>query len=195
MTNGFEQGFDVWSQRGYYIIPSSPQYMSPYAIIKDPRLKNRLHYNLCGQLACIAAMGISLEEGMKAFLELPFGLNILNNNKTTHWAHLATFLKKLGATNINIKDGESIETLKGIMIALVNIDTRQGGQLMSLKDSSKPTAHWVWVKWVGVLTLYIYNPYTNASEPYSLKQFAAAHERTKGNSSRLLTIVAEEQEE
>jgi hypothetical protein len=67
LAEGYGRGREPWST--YNPDPDAAQYLSLFEILGDgyPRT---VHRNLCGELAVMAAMGLSLEEGLRLFAEV-----------------------------------------------------------------------------------------------------------------------------
>jgi hypothetical protein len=211
------------NHKGYYILggnesdtieerlPDAAQYMSPRLLTGNQHLIDSIHYYLCGELSVIAALGLDIEEGMNIFANTKdYDDRILNHpDRETYASELENFINEAGRGQFNdayTKSGDNaidtpeefIEHLEAgdKVIALVNIDGNQDGQLMSMDESGRDISHWVWVQDIiptkedDKPLVRVYNPYMNREEVYDWDTFAGAYEHTRGNDSMNLTVVA-----
>jgi len=93
------------------------------------------------------------------------------------------------SSNNNQEEFGSVDYLKesiqngNKVIALVNIDTVNDGNLRAMDDTNDPVAHWIEVQDVittkeGETYVRVYNPYMNREEIYDEETFMAAWETT-----------------
>lgn len=204
--SGFGYGVRVWDKYRYFE-STVAQYMSPYMITQNTRLRNSVHYNLCGELAVMASTGADISDGLNKFATLSGGTDIINNNKTTSAYILANFITALSfikydvpeipRNSIAIKEYETFDIALNsgdIIIALVNIDISREGNLRGMNESSRKVAHWVWVQKVFMIEdrkfVRVYNPYMNREEIYSYERFLSSYAQTYGNTSTYLSVYA-----
>nr|NIM92106.1 SH3 domain-containing protein [Anaerolineales bacterium] len=126
------------------------------------------HQNLCGQLAVMEAVRVSLEEGFRRFSDISDSYKeILQDPKReTNARHLKEFFNVFGWNYGEVSGDEhgiwlenALKTGKSV-IALVTID-RSTGRL-STKSENGTTAHWVGVKNYKDGRVTVYNPYNNS---------------------------------
>jgi len=160
---------------------------------------NGTHYNLCGELAVIGAVGDAIPEGLTLFKdEVDGGMDILKNNKTTHWSDLIDFFIKYewGPKMLTgcIDQKELAKGLRnGAVVALVNLS--KVNEILEPGEGNNYTAHWVTVLQVlktkdGLDAVRVYNSFENRDEYYTWDYFHDVWERTNGNSSTCLRVTA-----
>jgi hypothetical protein len=197
------------------------QYLDVNELAEFGRYWPRYHFNLCGELAVIAALDLDLKEGLLLFKKVngyePLnadgtkwgsisGEDILNDrNKTTSGYTLANFFEKAsgGALEASFKAGNiKAEEMANMLnegkslVALVNIDGNQDGRLDALDQSGDAIAHWVTVLDVveppeGPALVRVYNPYMNREEVYTWDTFQDGWAHTEGNTTQYGLVVAE----
>ncbi|MCI0551710.1 MAG: hypothetical protein L0287_12200, partial [Anaerolineae bacterium] len=204
--------------------PNAAQYLDLALVMsRAPGYRDVQHNQLCGQLSVIAALGKTLQTGFQVFADLLIndqddvknyldykidtGMDILTEpGQTTSYLTLEGFIEKLGGEgwNATTRSGKlnndpavlASQLQAGhTVIALVNIDNSNSGQLAGMANTPKTNqvAHWVWVQDVinlpdGTNLVRVYNPFMNQEEIYNWERFAEAWARTKGNSSTYLYI-------
>jgi hypothetical protein len=191
MHAGFGYEMEEWGDY-YQVYPDGSieevaQYLAPGLIITE---EDRLaiidgtgddvifstHYNLCGQLSVIAAMGLDFSEGLKIFAlitietwdkedlygikegdelydEFKRGSDILRMpGMTTSYATLENFIEDAGGSEVSashMKNGTK-EALLDLLIKgdkMISLVNIDGnGKLVPYDDVTKPIAHWVWVQ-------------------------------------------------
>lgn len=204
--SGFGGGVEVWDR--YHIGDTKiAQYMSPRRLTSSYKLRDSIHYNLCGELAVINALGIGIEYGFVKFAEMAGGTEILNTNMTTSGYVLANLISKIDGGKYSVPEIPrnsfgihnpvtmyKMTWNKDIIISLVNIDTYKYGNLRDINVSRHSVAHWVWVQKVfeydGNSFVRVYNPYMNREEIYSWEIFESAYRQTRGNTSKWLSVYA-----
>jgi hypothetical protein len=174
-TYGYHDGKEAWS---HYLNPdsSAAQYLKLaylFAAVGDLNYSDYTdenynpHYNLCGELALMEAVGVSLEEGLKKFRDTVSADILRDVGVGTSHTHLETFFEAFGWNSDHSQDDHSGTSLKEDVsnghstLALVTIDN-QGGQV----DANGNTAHWVGIKEIEDGEVRIYNPFTNKIEIY-----------------------------
>jgi len=196
---------------------SAAQYLSPRNILESEtdsttrqlgytHAIRSTHFNLCGQLAVIEALGINLTQGLRTFYEEvdhpnQSGRTILGNpNRGTYASELIQFIlavadqrnEKWEVTHHYLPWAagrldaiiEMIESAD-LVIALVNIDPSQTGKGRVGMGGS--TAHWVTlqevVEMAGEIFLRLYNPFMNREELYLWEVFDRSWEFAEINSA------------
>jgi hypothetical protein len=199
-TYGYGEGQEAWSN---YLNPDSAaaQYLKlalvfaamgdvNYALYTDENYNP--HYNLCGELAVMESVGVSLEEGLKRFRDYVSPGILQNMEGQTSAYNLEAFFEAFDYDSDHVEDNEDGTSLKEqvlsghSVIALVTIDNGQGNL-----DADGNTAHWVGVKDIKDGQVRIYNPFTNETETYAWEDFQSAWAETPGNNSEYLFIRAE----
>lgn len=165
-----------------------------------------VHFNLCGQLAVIEAMGINLPKGFRIFYEQVDDRDkdnsyILGNpNMGTYAADLIYFILAIAETQDEswsvehqylISREDRVEALKTlverneIVIALVDIDPSPMGN--GCVGGGVKTAHWVVLQDIfdlaGEIFLRLYNPFMNREEVYLWETFDRGWEMAELNSA------------
>ncbi len=199
-TYGYHDGKDPW---GHYLNSdsSAAQYLKLvylFAAVGDLNYKDYTddyfnpHFNLCGELAVMEAVWVSLEEGLKKFRDSVSADILRNMSAQTSVTHLETYFEAFGWNSDHSQDDYSGTGLKEEVsnghstLALVTIDNQQGQV-----NANGNTAHWVGIKDIADGEVRIYNPFTNKIETYDWENFRSAWAQTPGNNSRYLFITGE----
>jgi len=200
---------------------NATQYLDVWKLANLNLHRPYYHRNLCGELAVMAALHLDLKEGLRVFKDvigweptdnegeewdLMSGEDILlNRKKTTSGYTLVNFFETVteGALDASFEAGfvepaaiaNMLREGKSL-VALVNIDTLESGQLGPLDQSNGPAAHWVTVLDVveppeGPKIVRVYNPYMNQEEFYTWDTFTDAWSQTRGNTTQYGLVVAE----
>jgi hypothetical protein len=147
-----------------------------------------VHHNLCGQLAVMEALGVSLEEGFEVFAGM--GDRYQGILKDSSREVYGTELQYLFAAfnryaDVRVGDNELDQDIiaGNKVIALVTI---KNGVLHEQGN----TAHWVHVKTYGSSTVTFYNPFINETETLPRELFDAAWQSTPGNTGEYVKVVA-----
>ncbi len=196
---------------------TAAQYLSPRNILEAEEAGSHqpvgyyqairsTHFNLCGQLAVIEAMGISLPQGLRIFYDAvdkkdQWGSTILGNpNRGTYASELIDFIFAIGSRNGEkwelshhylASAGRRVSSLAelianaDVVIALVNIDpSRTGAGRVGMRGD---TAHWVTIQdlfqMAGENFIRIYNPFVNREELYLWEVFDQGWEMAELNSA------------
>jgi hypothetical protein len=200
-TYGYHDGKDAWS---HYLNPdsSAAQYLKLvylFAAVGDENYQEYTddyfnpHHNLCGELAVMEAVGISLEEGLKKFRDTVSAEILKDVGAGTSPDNLTAFFVELGWNSNHNEDDNSGTRLREEVsnghstLALVTIDNQQG-QI----GANGNTAHWVGIKAIADGEVRIYNPFTNKIETYDWEDFRSAWAQTPGNDSRYRFITGEQ---
>jgi hypothetical protein len=200
-TYGYHEGKDAWR---HYLNPdsSAAQYLKLaylFASVGDLNYKDYTddyynpHYNLCGELAVMEVVGISLEEGLKKFRDSVSAGILRDMRAQTSVTHLETFFEAFGWNSDHSQDDYSGTRLKAEVssghsaLALVTIDNQQGQV-----NANGNAAHWVGIKDIEDGKVRIYNSFTNKIEIYDWEDFRSAWAQTPGNNSRYLFITGEQ---
>jgi hypothetical protein len=145
------------------------------------------HFNLCGQLAVMEALGIPLEIGFRTFADLgPSYRDILRNpDRGTYSDELREFIEATGTTvGVDNRERELDGELRSgaKIVALVTIDE---GRV----DAGGTTAHWVHVTQYQENSVTFYNPFSNEEETILTDEFKQAWSSTPDNEKRNVTMV------
>ena len=155
------------------------------------------HTELCGELAVMHALGVSLEEGFARFVGLgeEFASILANPDMGTRAEQLKDFIESFSDCGWSAEYGEmSLEDIEADIhqnyqpIALVTID---GSGNVAQNGC---TAHWIHVTEVDYHEdrVYFYNPICNSEEQWvSINDFNAARAQTPGNPWGNIVVVAE----
>ncbi len=146
---------------------------------ENPEAYPSVHCNLCGVLAAMQSVGVSLEEGLRRFNELFPG--VLQQGGTTDSGQLETFFREaFDWFAVPCPFNHTNSTV----LALVTI---QGGQL----NPQGGVPHWVRVTRVSNDRVWSYNPYGNAEECADWVTFREAWADTPTNENvRYRLVVA-----
>jgi hypothetical protein len=159
------------------------------------------HYNLCGELAVIAAVGDTVPHGLSVFHSTDSGREIIKQGWTTGWWDLEELFAQYegwaaeSATGA-ISQGELAEQLRQdeAVVALISLNTSSGH--LEQGDGEQHIAHWVTVLEVldtqdGQGAVRVYNSLQNREEYYTWAYFYDAWRTTNGNSSTFLRVTAQ----
>jgi len=134
------------------------------------------HTELCGELAVMHALGVSLEEGFARFVGLgeEFAAILANSNRGSFDFELVAFIDAFSDhgwrnTNMTFNDAEQIGnyiSTGGTVIALVDLDTASGS---IIADGN--SAHWIHIINVKGDIIEIFDPYTNSQYSMSTSVF------------------------
>jgi predicted double-glycine peptidase len=198
-THGWGDGAAAWER---FTTSGGAQYLNLYELFRSMGFPlsyyeqfSTRHKNLCGELAVMAALGISLEEGFARFAELGSNFieiladpdrktgadqlkNFINAFSNLGWSGQATTGSSV-AVNSLLQEGKKV-------IALVTIDVNTNGMV----SGDGGTNHWVEIREINTDTgeIIYYNPYTNeVSEPISLAEFEQAWENASGGTQTIVT--------
>jgi hypothetical protein len=198
-TFGYQGGREPWAA---FATDGAAQYLNLYALFKSMGFPEEFyrdlptrHTNLCGELAVMQALGVSLEEGFARFAALgdSFEAILANKDMGTNDDELRRFINAFSDYGWR---GESLQSSSEDVqtriasgkkvIALVTIDLNQDGIVSGIGT----TDHWVEIREVNFMTdeIAYYNPYTNQVESVSKADFEAAWLNASGGHSQ--TIVA-----
>lgn len=197
-TFGYGAGAAGWQRYHTY---GAAQYLNLrklFQAIGDPDYAEYpvRHKNLCGELAVMEAVGVSLEEGFRRFRDMGAGYaSILKDaDEGTVSDHLIRFFGAFDDHSWHAKLGPS--TWEGVkwavhsgktMLTLVSFDTSNGGSV----SQSGNAAHWVRVTDVKNGRVFYYDPYSNLrGKSVTRKQFEDAWMKTPGNSGTLISVQA-----
>ena len=194
-TFGYGAGAAGWQRYHTY---GAAQYLNLrklFQAIGDPDYDKYpvRHKNLCGELAVMEAVGVSLEEGFRRFRDVgPSHATILRNAEMgTAPSPLRDFFNAFSdygwhgeQASSNAKDARD-RILRGEkVLALVTIDTAKGGRV----SMSGPTLHWVGLRSLSEETnrVVYYNPYTNGVETVAMAEFMCAWEKASGGAKLIV---------
>lgn len=200
LKHGFGRGKAAWKNYGPPHRPA--QYLIMREILGYPFIMSE-HWNLCGQLVVMAALGLDLVEGFTIFAKMYGGKDILDRRtQGTTISNLINFIVRANdvsdVVNIDgIVEFKSYSTIqdqfledqkagyKQVLLVTIN----QAGDV----DPDGTIAHWVW--FLGMdrsMNYVIYNPYDNLVETISKDVFPLAWETTPGNNGRYVAVIFKE---
>ena len=197
-TFGYGAGAAGWQRYHTY---GAAQYLNLrklFQAIGDPDYAEYpvRHKNLCGELAVMEAVGVSLEEGFRRFRDIRArSVRILRNPEMgTDQDDLTRFFKAFGDHGWDANPGPSTwEDLKWAVhsgkaiLALVTIDLADRGRV----SSQGATPHWVHVTKVAGGKVNYYNPYNNkGGESVTEQEFIDAWERSSGDNASFVSVEA-----
>jgi hypothetical protein len=156
------------------------------------------HHNLCGELAVMQALGISLQEGFARFSELGESyFDILANDTECNSQNLKKLIDAFsetgwtGSSAATSTDDVATRLASGEkIIALVTIDVNQDGAVAG----DGQTNHWVEIKEINNSTNEItyYNPFTNEiSNPVSITDFESAWQAASETGSQVIVSATQ----
>lgn len=214
LSNGFGQGPRSWedytadnANAAQYFRLRELAYEWGWDEHEEYGASNGVHYNLCGQLAVIGAVGDTLPDGLSLFNDIVFktssdevrdhGEDVLKENRSTWYYHLRDFLREYGweagSSTGDVSLEDLISDLRGgeAVVALVNLDTWT--EVLVPGEGDRYTAHWVTVLQVlrtvdGRDAVRVYNSFQNREEYYTWDRFHAVWEETDGNSSVCMRV-------
>jgi hypothetical protein len=221
-SHGFGRGWRPWED---YTTEgaSAAQYFRMRALAEewgwaDVDYYPQTHYNLCGELSVIGAVGGVIPDGLDLFNDLDFvtdhtvtvnkgkenereikldtGAHVFKNNLGTWASHLEEFFEAYGWEAVVDTGDATVENLTEelevgrAVVALVELSTTNG-----FLEPEGGTAHWVSVLQVlhtrdGEDIVRIYNPFQNREEYYRWDHFYACWTQTPYNSSVCLRVLA-----
>ena len=198
------QGWEVWKEYGSQA--RAAQYLFVKRILGSP-YRDSYHFNLCGQLAVCAAVGVDIRSGLSTFARIRDGYGktiLMDPQKTTHVNHLVWFFEKFRYKAIYRTDKYfGLKKFKNLidrsrdqrLIMLVTIDPK--GRISTMRKNveigQRSIAHWVYFIFLAAdnQSVYIYNPFHNKIEAVDLDLFLESWKITAGNSSQYLYLSAE----
>lgn len=195
--------------------PAVAQYLNLRKMLGSIRFPEA-HFNLCGELAVMATLGIGLEAGLRTFTNLPTGDGddiLADSSRGTLGSKLAEFYIFAGAAlDARFFRAENLAQPSPLaeppqllqmldegkkLVMLVNIDTAGNkGQLKPMAASNKKVAHWAALLDVTTaqneqVVLRMYNSFHNQEEFYTWPALRGAWKETNGNSSKYGMVIAE----
>ncbi len=194
-TFGWGEGASAWER---FATSGGAQYLNLYELFRSmgfpPEYYEQFstrHRNLCGELAVMAALGVSLEEGFARFAALGdvFKAILQNADEGTEADQLKDFINVFSDLGWNGAYGSSsiMDAVESIgrgekIIALVSIDLAASG----IVSDTGGTNHWVEIKYIDFTKEEVtyFNPYTNAVETISLEQFDGAWQKGSGGNTQ-----------
>lgn len=212
LADGFGEGPDAWGlDSANFTTPEAraAQYFRMRELVQEWGLATEYeagtyqatHYNLCGQLAVIAAVGDTVPHGLSVFHSTDSGREIIREGRTTAWWDLEQFFGQYqgwaaeSATGA-VSQGELAEQLRQgeAVVALVSLNKLTG--FLEQGDQSRHIAHWVTVLEVlptqdGQGAVRVYNSLQNREEYYTWAYFYDAWRTTNGNSSTFVRVTAQ----
>ncbi|MGD8604920.1 MAG: hypothetical protein PVF49_10165 [Anaerolineales bacterium] len=180
-TFGYGQGVQPWQAMGYHTY-GQPQFLNLRAVFRHLGWENwrdfpARHLNLCGPLATMESMNVSLEEGLRVFASTSSGQAILQDpNMGTSPSDLKQFVEDLGWQaeihygSINLAPFLASHQVVLALVASANGRVRRDGT----------SGHWVHILEVDEAQglVRFYNPLFNQDQEVTLTEFDAAWERT-----------------
>jgi hypothetical protein len=172
---------DGWER---YNTSGAAQYLNLELLFKDLGFGDHTeyanpHFNLCGELAVMEAVGASLEDGFRMFGEMgEYYQSILQApDRETSSRDLEDFFDQFG-WDAERKSGQGEDDLEvqlmagKSVLALVTIDN-------GLVSGDGTISHWVRVKNIDDESVIIYNPYSNREEIVDLETFMSSWDNVK----------------
>jgi hypothetical protein len=180
-TLGYNQGVEPWQAMGYHTFGQA-QFLNLRVVFQNLGWENWAefpdrHRNLCGQLATMESMNVSLEEGFRVFASTSSGLGILQNSEIgTSASDLEEFIENLGwQAEVHFGTGNLEPFLSSNQVVLALVASTDG-----LVRSDGWSGHWVHVLGfdhdAGVVRFY--NPLFNQQQDLAITEFHAAWDRT-----------------
>jgi hypothetical protein len=180
-TLDYGQGIEPWKAMGYHTYGQA-QFLNLRTIFRNLGWDSWTvfpdrHQNLCGQLATMESMNVSLEEGFRVFASTSRGLAILQNPDTgTSPMDLVQFVEDLGwEAEVYFGSGNLAPFLSSNQVVLALVASTDGNV-----RHDGTSGHWVHVLEVdenrGVVRLF--NPLFNENQELRLTEFMAAWDRT-----------------
>jgi hypothetical protein len=198
-TFGYGDGVEGWAK---YHAGGAAQNLNLRLLLKDLGYPEEIfsqypaaHHNLCGQLAVMEALGVSLEEGFLRAkkLEGDYTEILQSPSQGTDPSQLEDFIKSFidygwdaATLSSSINEIPIFVNQNRQILALVTIDTRNDGVINKGGDA----AHWVHVISIENEAVQYYNPYTNTVQSVATRDFEAAWEYTPGNTGSFTSVVA-----
>ncbi|MFN2149395.1 MAG: C39 family peptidase [Anaerolineales bacterium] len=154
------------------------------------------HSNLCGILAVMEALGVSLEEGFARWKDLGDGFVdvLMNGGKGTEDWQLERYINAFSdygwgaqVASLSIRALPDLLDRNEQVIALVTIDTTLGAN-GTVSDEGQ-VSHWVHIISMNDEIVRYYNPYTNCEQTVGVNDFEQAWETTPGNTGRFTAVV------
>lgn len=176
-TFGYHGGVEPWRAMGYHTYGQA-QFLNLQAIFRNlgwEQTKDfpERHLNLCGQLASMESMNVSLEEGMRVFASIKSRLHILQDPTLGTTAEdLRRFIQALGwQAEIHFGTDNLEPYLGGHQVVLALVASEHG----------RLTRHGTSGHWVHILDLdrsrgrvSFYNPMFNQVQELAWAEFNAA---------------------
>jgi hypothetical protein len=162
----------------------------------DYQASSGIHYNLCGELAVIGAVGDTVPEGLGVFDEMDDDDDILQKNRTTGFGDLQDFFVEYGweadyeTGQATVEDLADELRLGRAVVVLADLNSTN-----SLLQPGGGTPHWFTVLQVlgtngGGNAVRVYNSFQNREEYYTWGRFYDSWKKTTGNSSVSLRVLA-----
>jgi hypothetical protein len=176
-TFGYEHGIDPWREMGYHTYGQA-QFLNLQAIFRNLGWEkwkdfSERHLNLCGQLATMESLNVSLEEGMRVFASLGGKAHILQDpDLGTTAEDLQRFIQALGwqaEIHFGTDNVEPYLSAHQVVVALVaSINGRVSRQ--------GTRGHWVHVMALDRIggRVTFYNPYFNEVQVMAWGDFNSA---------------------
>jgi hypothetical protein len=198
-TYGYGDGKDVWWK--YYIGTGAAQNLDLAKLMKelgfeDYDLYANPHTNLCGWLATMEALGLSLEEGFEIIAKLYPGI-LQDGQAQTNPTHLTTFIKSVSDDGWSAESKKNMDNLylslgqghKAIALVALNENNH-----FSTSEENARKGHWIRIHSVNNEEVSYYDSLSNNEKTVSRDAFEQAWESAQyvpGNSSESANLFVE----
>ncbi|MEE8121241.1 MAG: papain-like cysteine protease family protein [Anaerolineales bacterium] len=198
-THGYGGGKDAWSK--YYTGTGSAQNLDLSKIMKelgfeDYDLYANPHKNLCGWLATMEALGLSLEEGFEQIAKL-YPEILQDGQAQTNSTHLTNFINSFSDNGWSATTGRLFEYLTrsidsgNRVIALVALN---GSNHFSTGEEDARKGHWIRIHSANNEVVTYYDSLTNSVKTIPLEMFNNAWKSAQfvpGNTSASANLFIE----
>jgi hypothetical protein len=198
-TYGYGDGKDAWWK--YYIGTGAAQNLDLSKLMKelgidDYDLYAKPHFNLCGWLATMEALGIPLEEGFRILASL-YPDHLKNSQAQANASELTQFINEFSD---NGWSAESKYTMGEIELSLIQdhktivLVALDGNNHFSTCKNDAKSGHWIRIRSINGEEVTYYDSLSNNEKTVTRKEFEVAWESAQyvpGNSSASANLFVE----